>query len=319
MVPYHSIPDEELDSPEHRDLALKAAHKAIVLLKNKGILPLDKNKVKSIAVIGPNAAECQLGIYSGWPNIQVSPLEGIKHQASQYGIKVHYTKGCDIGGGLLRPIPAHYFSLIEGTGHTGMRGEYFDNMDLRGEPVFTRIDSSIDFTWGVRSPGPGMPEDQFSVRWTGKIIPPVTRTYHLGTRTDDGSRLYVDGKLLFQDWTEHGEKPNSGEIKLRAGEEYEIVFEYFDNGMGATARLTWDLGQKEFNQAKKAAQDNDLVILVLGVTPGIASEELDRTTINLPQIQHQLIREIREVNSNIIIVLINGGPLALAESEDYAA
>ncbi|HEM48802.1 MAG TPA: hypothetical protein ENO27_01195, partial [Caldithrix sp.] len=82
LVPYRSISNEKLDSQEHRELALEAAHKSIVLLKNNGILPLDKNKIKSIAVMGPNAAECELGIYSGWPNIRVSPLEGIEKKAN---------------------------------------------------------------------------------------------------------------------------------------------------------------------------------------------------------------------------------------------
>ncbi|MEJ2055587.1 MAG: PA14 domain-containing protein, partial [Calditrichaceae bacterium] len=67
-------------------------------------------------------------------------------------------------------------------------------MELKGEPVYTRIDSTINFTWGA-SPAPGVPADQFYVRWTGTIIPPETLVYNLGTRTDDGARLYVDGKL----------------------------------------------------------------------------------------------------------------------------
>src|SRR3990172_7285870 len=239
MVPYSSIPKERLDCKEHRDLALEVAQKSIVLLKNKGILPLTKDKIKSIAVIGPNAVDAQLGIYSGFPNIQVGPLEGIKDKAAALGIKVEYAKGCDIGGGLLRPIEPQYFAKVEGTIKTGMKGEYFDNMKLSGKPVVTRVDSLIDFSFGTHSPAPGVPEDQFSVRWRGKIIPPDT-IYHVGTSTDDGSRLYLDGKLLINDWTEHGEKPISAEVKLMPGKEYEVQFEYFENGLGASARLTWD-------------------------------------------------------------------------------
>ncbi|HRU92598.1 MAG TPA: glycoside hydrolase family 3 N-terminal domain-containing protein, partial [Candidatus Marinimicrobia bacterium] len=169
-VPYSSIPIEKLDCKEHRALALEAAQKAIVLLKNDGILPLDKNKIKTIAVIGPNAAEAQLGIYSGFPNFRVSPLEGIKDKAAKQGIKVEYAKGCDIGGGLLSVIEPQYFTKVAGTNKTGMKGEYFDNMELSGKPVLTRIDSTIDFSFGTNSPAPGLPKDQFSIRWTGKII-----------------------------------------------------------------------------------------------------------------------------------------------------
>ncbi len=317
IVPYTSIPEERLDCQEHRNLALEAARKAIVLLKNDGILPLDRKKIKSIAVIGPNADECQLGIYSGWPKIRISLLDGIKNSALNHGIKVRYSQGCEIGGGFMKPIESKYFAQIEGSGKTGMIGEYFNNMDLSGEPVFTRIDSVVNFSWGW-SPAPGVRENQFSVRWTGKIIPPETRTYRLGTRTDDGSRLYLNKQLLLEDWTEHGEKPNNSEAELIAGKEYEIVFEHFDNYMGATARLTWDIGQKDFDEAKKIAGESDVVILALGTNPGLSSEELDRTDISLPEVQRDLIREIARVNPNIIIVLINGGAIALAEAEENA-
>lgn len=317
MVPYTAIAKEKLDCKEHRALALEAAQKSIVLLKNNGILPLKKDKVKSIAVIGPNADEAQLGIYSGFPNVLVSPLEGIKEKGASLGIKVEYTLGCTIGGGLLRPIESQHFTKVEGTDKTGMKGEYFDNMDLSGGPVLTRIDSMVDFSFGANSPAPGIGEDKFSVRWKGKIIPPET-VHHIGTSSDDGSRLYLDGKLLIDDWTEHGEKPISAEAELRPGKEYEVVFEYFDNRLGASARLTWDLGQKDFSEAKEVAARNDVVILVLGISPGLAREELDRAEIELPQVQRDLIAEVASVNPNIIIVLINGGPIALAGAEDKA-
>ncbi|MBN1693831.1 glycoside hydrolase family 3 C-terminal domain-containing protein [candidate division WOR-3 bacterium] len=319
MVPYSAIPEEKLDCQAHRDLALEAAQKSIVLLKNEGILPLDKNKIKSIAVIGPNAEECQLGIYSGWPRIRISPLEGIKNKASSYGIKVNYVEGCGVGGGLLKPIETKYFAKIDDSGQKGMIGQYFNNMDLESLPVLTRLDSIINFRWGENSPAPEVPKDQFSVRWTGKIIPPETRVFSLGTRTDDGSRLYLDNKLLFEDWTDHGEKPNKVNIELKAGKEYKIVFEYYDNGLGATARLVWDLGQQDFDAAKELAKENDVVILVLGTHPLISQEENDRMDITLPEVQRELVREITQVNSNIIIVLINGGPVALSGTEKDAS
>jgi beta-glucosidase len=316
VVPYSSITKDKLDSKENRDLALEVAQKSIVLLKNEGILPLKKDKIKSVAVIGPNAHDAQLGIYSGFPNVQVSPLEGIKDKAASLGIKVEYTLGCSIGGGLLRPIETQYFGEVEGTDKTGMKGEYFNNMKLSG-PVVTRIDPDIDFSFGTKSPAPGIPEDQFSVRWTGKIIPPDT-IHHIGTSCDDGARLYIDGKLIIDDWTEHGERPISQEVELIPGKEYEVVFEYFDNTLGATARLTWDLGQKNFNKAKEVAAKNDVVILVLGISPGISQEELDRGEIELPQVQRDLIDAVALVNPNIIIVLVNGGPVALAGTENKA-
>jgi beta-glucosidase len=317
IVPYSSIPKDKLDCKEHRDLALEAAQKSIVLLKNNGILPLKKDKIKSIAVIGPNAAKTQLGIYSGSPNVQISPLEGIKEDAASLGINVEYIKGCNIGGGLLSPIDPQYFAKIEGTDKTGMKGEYFDNIELFGTPSVTRIDPEVDFSFGTFSPAPGIPEDQFSIRWRGKIILPET-IHQIGVTNDDGARLYLDGKLIIDDWHDHAEKANEADVELQAGKEYEIVLEFYDNTFNANAQLTWDLRQKDFSKAKEVAAKNDAVILVVGITPGISQEEHDRTEIELPIEQRNLIDEVSKVNKNIIIVLVNGGPLALADTEDKA-
>ena len=317
MVPYSSITKDQLDSKANRDLALKVAQKSIVLLKNKGLLPLKKDKVKSIAVIGPNAAEAQLGIYNGFPNIQVSPLEGIKDKAADLGIKVEYTMGCAINDQVLAPIGPQYFAKVDGTDKTGMKGEYFDNMNLSGKPVFTRVDSMVNFNFGTDSPAPGVPKDHFSIRWKGKIIPPTT-IHHIGTSTDDGARLYIDGKLVINDWHDHSEQPNSAEVDLKAGKEYEVEFDQYDNALGAIARLTWDLGQKDFSEVKKVAAKNDVVVLVLGTSPEISREEMDRTEIELPQVQIDLIKEVASVNPNIIIVLVNGGPIALEGNEEKA-
>ncbi|MGK9367447.1 glycoside hydrolase family 3 C-terminal domain-containing protein [Melioribacter sp. Ez-97] len=317
IVPYSSIGQDKLDSKENRELALEAARKAVTLLKNDGILPIDKNKVKSIAVIGPNAKEAQLGIYSGYPNVLISPLEGIKSKADSLNIKVEHTKGCGIGSRLLIPIETKYFDVVDGKGTKGIIGEYFDNMNLEGKPVKTRIDSQINFVFGMNSPADGVPSDKFSVRWKGTIIPPDTINY-IGTSCDDGARLYIDNELIIDDWKEHGEKPIAAKVKLLPGKKYNFVFEYFDNSLGATARLTWDLGQKDFDNAKKLAAENDLVILTLGISPGLSQEELDREEIELPPVQRELIELVAEVNPNIIVVLINGGPIAMAGTEKYA-
>jgi beta-glucosidase len=317
MVPYSSITKERLDSKENRDLALEVAQKSIVLLKNNGLLPLKKDITKSIAVIGPNAAEAQLGIYSGWPNVLVGPLEGIKDKAAALRIKVDYSMGCVISGGSLRPIEPQYFAKVEGTDKTGMKGEYFDNMNLSGKPVVTRIDSMVNFNFGTGSPAHGIPEDHFSIRWKGKIIPPET-IHHIGISTDDGGRLSVDGKLLINDWTDHAEQPNSAEVELKPGKEYEVEFDQYDNALGAVARLTWDLRQIDYNAAKEVAARNDVVVLVLGTSPVISREELDRSEIELPQVQRNLIDEVASVNPNIIIVFVNGGPVALVGTENKA-
>ncbi len=317
MVPYSSITPDSLDTKEHRLLALEVAQKAIVLLKNNGVLPLQKDKIKSIAVIGPNAAETQLGNYSGWPNIQTGPLEGIKARAVSLGIKVEYSMGSTIANGALRPIEPRYFGEVEGTKKTGMQGEYFDNMNLKGKPVLTRIDSMVNFNFGTGSPTPGLPEDHFSIRWKGKLIPPDT-IHHVGISTDDGGRLYVDGKLLINDWRDHAEEQHSASVELLPGKEYEVEVDQYDDELGAAARLLWDLKPRDFDAAKEIAARNDVVVLIVGTSPLISREELDRTAIELPQVQQDLIDAVASVNPNIVLVLENGGPVALAGVENKA-
>ena len=315
MVPYSNIGKEKLDSKANRDLSLEVSQKSIVLLKNNGILPLRKEKIRTIAVIGPNAAEPQLGIYAGFPNIQIGPLEGILGKAASLGIKVEYNMGSVVSGGLLRPIENQYFAKIEGTDKKGMKGEYFDNMNLTGNPVFTHIDSMVNFNFGTGSPAPGVPEDHFSIRWRGKIIPPVA-IHRIGISTDDGGRLFVDGKQVIDDWRDHSETPHSAVVDLQAGKEHDIEFDQYDDGLGAVARLTWDLATTDFSAAKSVAARSDAVILVLGTSPDISREELDRTEIELPQVQRELAAAVSSVNPNVVIVLVNGGPVALAGTEN---
>ena len=120
------------------------------------------------------------------------------------------------------------------------------------------------------------------------------------------------------DWIDHSEKPNSAEVELKPGREYEIEFDQYNNALGACARLTWDLGRNDFRATKEVAARSDVVVLVLGISPGISREELDRTEIELPQVQRDLIAEVASVNPHIVVVLVNGGPVALAGTENQA-
>jgi hypothetical protein len=118
----------------------------------------------------------------------------------------------------------------------GIRGDYFKGMDLRNLTL-RRIDPQINFSWG--EPDPSVGENNFSVRWTGEVEAAFTEKYTFYTNTDDGVRLWVDGKQLVDDWNDHGTTENSGTIDLVAGQFYTIVMEYYENGGGAIAQLSW--------------------------------------------------------------------------------
>jgi hypothetical protein len=135
-----------------------------------------------------------------------------------------------------------YTFTVQGDGSddgTGLQGEYFDDIAL-SEPVLTRIDPTVNFTWPRgTSPDPGMDGETFSVRWTGQVKTLYTQTYTFYTVSDDGVRLWVNGVQLVNNWTNHGATENSGTIALNGSQRYDIVMEYYDNTLDATAKLLW--------------------------------------------------------------------------------
>jgi hypothetical protein len=121
---------------------------------------------------------------------------------------------------------------------TGLTGTYYDNGDLTN-PLRTRIDPTINFSWDASAPIPGMGADTFSVRWTGQVQPQFSQTYTFYTESSDGVRLWVNDKLIIDDWTDHPSRENSGSITLTAGQKYDIKMEYYDNLGDSVARLMW--------------------------------------------------------------------------------
>ncbi len=147
------------------------------------------------------------------------------------------------GSKLVRPfVPVPESALIVGdnTGQHGLKGEYFDNKTLSGLPVYTRIDKTINFRWGMRHPEK-LPLNNFSIRWTGKLVPPVTGTYKLRLEGDDGIRFYLDNKLLIDQWVDRGETADMVTVSLQAKKPVDIRIEYYDNVGVSLARLKWDL------------------------------------------------------------------------------
>ncbi|MEK5395466.1 PA14 domain-containing protein [Paenibacillus sp. FSL K6-2859] len=145
---------------------------------------------------------------------------------------------CEILGtnDLLQPVVSP--NLAGAAANNGLKGEYYNNMDLTGLTL-TRTDSNVDFSWGLGSPNSSIGEDSFSVRWTGTLKPKYSQTYTFYMVADDGVRLWVNGQLLIDKWVTQASELTSLPITLTAEKNYDICIEYFENGGGATAILQW--------------------------------------------------------------------------------
>ncbi|HEX2912514.1 MAG TPA: PA14 domain-containing protein [Chloroflexia bacterium] len=121
----------------------------------------------------------------------------------------------------------------------GLNAEYYNNMTLSGTPVVKRVDSNVNFDWGLGSPASGIPTNGFSARWTGQVKAPSSATYSFCTQSDDGVRLWVNGVQVVNDWTSHGSTEDCGQIALTQGQLYNLKLEYFENGGAAIMQLKW--------------------------------------------------------------------------------
>ena len=331
MVAYARIPFSQNDTPEHRQLALKTARESIVLLKNANrTLPLKKD-LKKIAVMGPNAdaPEVLWGNYNGQPSRLITPLAGIRNAVSQ-NTKVVYALGSTLAGEEVVPVPASVLT-VNGT-DPGLKGEYFNNQELRGPATTVRTDARIDFNWGRYNPTPELSGSNFSVRWTGKLTPTESGNYTIGFTADDGARLYIDGKLLVDAWASNPTRTATKEIALEGGRSYDLRLEYFQNNRENIIKLVWSyprLAERLTAEAVKAAQDSDASILVLGISAGLEGEEMpvkvegfrggDRTDLSLPKSQEALLKAVVATGKPVVVVLLSGSALAVNWANDNAA
>jgi len=299
------------DSPEHRALAREAGRQAIVLLRNeRQTLPLNK-KIPSIAVLGPNADLAQLGDYSGFGMKTVSVLEGIRNALGKEAT-VRYVKGCKVGFASLPPIPSECLVPPDAQpGEHGLKGEYFANKNLSGKPIFTRIDKQIHFEWAMGSPDKTIPVDFYSVRWSGKLVPKESGSYTIGASTDDGVRLYIDGKLLIDSWFSRGATLDVISMKLDAGRQYDITMEFYENDGWSYASFVWEkehVADPRIQSAVDAAKRSDAAVIVTGIIEG---EGYDRANLDLPGKQEDLIRAVAATGTPTIVVLVNGSAVTM--------
>lgn len=307
-----SIP---LYNQQSREVALKEARESMVLLKNENhILPLDKRRIKTIAVLGPNAYPAIVG-GGGSSNVTpfnaVSFLEGI---SGYLGESVRVLNATDEL--TLDEVVNRTTFFASQNGRKGLQAEYFDNLDFHGNPALVRTDDKIDFDWGEGGYSSSGSADHFAVRWTGFFIPTVSASYKFYLSANDGARLYVDEKLVLDDTGTHTKNLVVYAHDLQRQVPVKIRLEYFKNARTAAVRFgiipaeqdpLIDSGGRTMGaKAKEAASKADAVILCVGFNPWLEGEASDRT-FRLPGDQEDLIQQMAAVNQNVIVVVTAGG------------
>jgi len=318
MVPFAQVPDSALNSDAHAALALKAARESMVLLKNKGALPL-KHTIKRIAVIGPLADQVVplYGNYNGTPVSAVSALEGIKKQFPD--AEIVYEPGTNF----LRagtPVPASV--LKAPNGEAGLLAEFFPSEEYAGTPVMSRVDAGIDYERGrVAMKIAELPKlAQYAVRWTGTLTPAETGDYAIGLDARVG-KLWIDGKEIVT-LGSGDQTAKTVLLHLEAGHAYTVKIERgYEPRMSIHFVWTKQIPDAQA-RAVAAAKKADAVIAVVGITAALEGEEMkvdvpgflggDRTSIDLPKAEEQLLEAARKATKKpLIAVLYNGSALAV--------
>jgi beta-glucosidase len=346
-VKYAQIPFSENDSASNRELARKAAREAMVLLKNDGSLPLNSS-VKNIAIIGPLADSIPAleGNYNGTSSHYVTPLEGIRKQFAS--AEVTYTPGTKF---LRNPvaIPASVYHTEDGK--PGLTAVYFNSKDFSGSPAATRVEEQLGPARGGMMFGSRLPEgvgaSDFSARWTGSLKPEDTNNFEISINGAGGVRVWLDGKLLIDDWIERAgagrgfglqqdpttSAARSSSLKLEKGKNYAIKVEFFRTapaagvGRGVFASsgptLSWLAGSTDQNSAVAAARQADVVIAFVGLTRDVEGEEMggrtlpegfvggDRTSLDMPKDEEAIIEAAKATGKPLVVVLMNGSALGI--------
>lgn len=327
-VPYSKITIAENDTEPHRQLALSAARETLVLLKNSDhILPLG-TKYKTIAVIGPNADSVDplLGNYNGTPSKPVTVLDGIRKRFGD--ANVIYAQGSGLTGLPVEAVPGD--ALKDDSGQPGLTGEYFhgtlraDAAGPQQTPVMTRTDADINFAWRDGA-SPELKED-FSVRWTGTLTAPTTGDYEIGFTGTDAFHFWLDTQLIGQSYYSDTSKTRMKTLHLEAGHAYPVKIECSQEGSAGVARLVWhEPGEKK--DYTDAVQKADVIVAVLGLAGELEGEEMpisvpgfaggDRTSIDLPKAQLQLLQDLVASGKPVVVVLMNGSALGVNWADQH--
>jgi beta-glucosidase len=324
MFPYSKIDEKVLDSAEHRALARKMANESMVLLKNDGVLPL--KTVKHIAVVGPLADQTAvlLGNYNGTPTHTVSVLEGMKAEFPQ--AKITYVPGTQFLSNHGDPVPAS--ALTTPDGKPGLKAEYGSRpgFDSKTTPLASRVESIVNLTES-NLPEQAKSTKTLSVQWSGMLNPIATGDYVLGIKADGFARVLVEGKIVAEGW---GNNTHLGQIYLEKAHPVKLDVSYgrFDEGKHE-AQLIWaPLNNVPDPAAVTAAKNADVIVAVVGITSRLEGEEMpvdqpgfsggDRTTLDLPKAEEDLVQAVAATGKPLVIVLMNGSALSVNWEKAHA-
>ena len=321
----------DLPVAEHGAFARETSVEGSVLLKNaERMLPLSRRRIRSIAVVGPDLGTAIRGGGSPLVNpvYEVSPLDGIRERAGD-GVDVSYHQGVEPVGpaslaSALAPVPSSFLAPPGGRPGEGLRGEYFVTPDFSGEPAAVVEDPIAargqGFYTFFGAPVPSQPAapNATSIRWTGTLTAPETGTYRFGLTSFGTGRVVVDGRTMVEitGGVEHTTRFFT--LRLVAGQAHDLRIEYQANSAratpltGAQVVFGWEHGagvvQPSIREAARAAAKADVAVVVARTYE--SEGFVDRPSLELPNDQGQLIREVARRNPQTIVVLQTGGPVA---------
>jgi beta-glucosidase len=308
-------PDESvIRSQGRRDFAREIAVKSMVLLKNENLLPLAAEKIKTLALVGPNAAALRSGGggSSGvWPWASTNPIEGFR-QALGGGVKITHAPGVLLDRFQPASIPVDLLRTPDGS-EPGYRGEYFGNPEWKGEPQLVRTDAVIDFDWKKDGPGSGLPAGDYSVRWTATFTPSETRDYDLASVGGGSTWVFLDDKKILDNAYSRGIDTT---LRLEAGRKYKLRVDFKAGGGNASPRFGWrDLKDPKQNpqiaDAVALAREADAAVLCVGLSATQEFEGEDVPGFELANNQAALIEQVLAAQPNTVVVIYGGVPVLL--------
>jgi beta-glucosidase len=321
-VPYDTITMYSNDSKANRVLALNAAQQSIVMLKNNGVLPINRKTLKKIAILGPNseAIRTMYGNYNGIPSKVVTPLEGLKTALlPKNQIYANQMNGLVTEALSGKPINAANLSF---EGKPGLKAEIFNNINFEGSPILTKIDTAVDYEWDSEFPAKGVSATNISIRWTGELTASETAEYYISFTGDDGYRVWIDNKLFLEEWKRQSPYTLTKAIKLNKGEKHAFKIEYFQGGGGAVASLKWSYLDKALaDKVIAEAEKSDVIVYFGGLSPELEGEEMnvpypgfdrgDRTSIEMPEVQRKMLKLLKKTGKPVVLVLMSGSAIGL--------